>query len=80
MLENEVDGKYADVMERAFYNTVLAGMQLDGKRFFYVNPLEVIPGISGISPTHRHDLPVRPRCVQKRKTVPAQRRKDRANQ
>lgn len=61
MLENEADGKYADVMERAFYNTVLAGMQLDGKRFFYVNPLEVVPGISGVSPTHRHDLPVRPK-------------------
>lgn len=61
MLENEVNAEYADVMERAFYNTVLAGMQLDGKRFFYVNPLEVIPGISGIAPTHRHDLPVRPK-------------------
>ncbi len=60
MLQNEVKGEYADVMERAFYNTVLAGMQLDGKRFFYVNPLEVIPGISGISPTHHHDLPERP--------------------
>ncbi len=59
MLEAEVDGEYADVMEQAFYNTVLAGMQLDGKRFFYVNPLEVIPGISGVSPTHRHDLPER---------------------
>ncbi len=61
MLENEVKGEYADVMETAFYNTVLAGMQLDGKRFFYVNPLEVIPGISGSSPTHRHDLPERPK-------------------
>ena len=61
MLENEVRAEYADVMERAFYNTVLAGMQLDGKRFFYVNPLEVIPGISGVAPTHRHDLPVRPK-------------------
>ncbi|MBQ7783144.1 MAG: glycoside hydrolase family 127 protein [Oscillospiraceae bacterium] len=60
MLENDVNGEYADVMERAFYNTVLAGMQLDGKRFFYVNPLEVIPGISGKSPTHRHDLTTRP--------------------
>ncbi len=60
MLENEVNSEYADVMETAFYNTVLAGMQLDGKRFFYVNPLEVIPGISGVSPTHRHDLPQRP--------------------
>ncbi len=61
MLENEINGEYADVMETAFYNTVLAGMQLDGTRFFYVNPLEVIPGISGISPTHRHDLPERPK-------------------
>ena len=60
MLEAEVDSKYADVMERAFYNTVLAGMQLDGKRFFYVNPLEVLPGISGEIKTHRHDLPQRP--------------------
>ena len=35
MLENEVLGEYGDVCERAFYNTVLAGMQLDGRRFFY---------------------------------------------
>lgn len=61
MLKNELIGEYADVMETAFYNTVLGGMQLDGKRFFYVNPLEVVPGISGVSPTHRHDLPVRPK-------------------
>ena len=61
MLENEVKGEYADIMELAFYNTVLAGMQKDGKRFFYVNPLEVIPGISGEAVTHRHALPQRPR-------------------
>lgn len=60
MLEKEPNAEYADVMERAFYNTVLAGMQLDGKRFFYVNPLEVIPGISGIAATHWHDRPQRP--------------------
>lgn len=60
MLENEVNGEYADIMEQAFYNNVLAGMQLDGKRFFYVDPLEVVPGISGVSPTHRHDLTSRP--------------------
>ena len=64
MLENEICGEYADVMERAFYNTVLAGMALDGKRFFYVNPLEVDPGISGVAPTHKHDLPVRPKWYQ----------------
>ncbi len=60
MLENELDGEYADVMERAFYNTVLAGIQLDGKRFFYCNPLEIIPGISHIASTHWHAMPQRP--------------------
>ena len=43
MLSLEVKGEYADVMERALYNGVLSGMQLDGKSFFYVNPLEVLP-------------------------------------
>lgn len=60
MLQNELKGEYADVMEQAFYNTVLAGMQNDGKRFFYVNPLEVIPGISEKAATHRHVLTQRP--------------------
>jgi len=36
-------------------------MQLDGKQFFYVNPLEVIPGISGNVQTHKHALPQRPK-------------------
>ncbi len=61
MLENEAKNEYADIMELAFYNTVLAGMQKDGKRFFYVNPLEVVPGISGEAVTHRHALPTRPK-------------------
>jgi hypothetical protein len=30
-------------MERALYNGVISGMTLDGTRFFYVNPLEVVP-------------------------------------
>ncbi len=33
------DARYADVVERALYNGVLAGMSHDGSRFFYVNPL-----------------------------------------
>jgi uncharacterized protein len=33
------DAHYLDVLERALYNAVLAGMSLDGKRFFYENPL-----------------------------------------
>lgn len=60
MLDLEKDSKYSDTMERSLYNCVLAGMQLDGERFFYVNPLEVIPGISGEAVTHRHALPKRP--------------------
>jgi uncharacterized protein len=34
------DAKYADVMERALYNNVLAGVSLDGTRYFYDNVLE----------------------------------------
>jgi DUF1680 family protein len=34
------DGCYADLVERALYNGILAGVSLDGTRFFYVNPLE----------------------------------------
>ncbi len=60
MLENEIKGEYADIMKRAFYNTVLAGMQLDGKRFFYVNPLEINIGISQKACTQTHVLPLRP--------------------
>lgn len=61
MRQNDMNGKYTDVMERAFYNTVLAGMELDGTKFFYVNPLEIVPGISAVAATHKHDLTVRPK-------------------
>ncbi len=43
MLDLQLRGQYGDVMERALYNNVLAGMALDGKTFFYVNPLEIRP-------------------------------------
>lgn len=43
MLELDVNSRYADVMERALYNGIPSGMALDGKSFFYVNPLEVEP-------------------------------------
>lgn len=41
MLKAELDGKYADILERALYNGVLSGVSLDGKAFFYENPLEI---------------------------------------
>lgn len=41
MLKTELDGKYADIVERALYNGVLSGVSLSGKAFFYENPLEI---------------------------------------
>ncbi len=34
--------KYADVIERVIYNGFLSSISLDGKSFFYVNPLEIV--------------------------------------
>ena len=36
------DAKYIDVMERTLYNGLISGVSLDGKTFFYPNPLESI--------------------------------------
>lgn len=60
MLRLEAKSEYADVMERALYNTVIAGMARDGKHFFYVNPLEVWPEASRRNPGKHHVKPVRP--------------------
>ena len=61
MLEMEADSQYADVMERALYNTVLGGMALDGKHFFYVNPLEVHPKSLAFNHIYDHVKPIRQR-------------------
>jgi len=34
------DARYIDVMERTLYNGLISGVSLDGKSFFYPNPLE----------------------------------------
>ncbi|MBR6727354.1 MAG: glycoside hydrolase family 127 protein [Clostridia bacterium] len=39
--EVEQKGVFADVVERQLYNGMLSGISLDGKSFFYGNPLEV---------------------------------------
>ncbi|MBQ9008318.1 MAG: glycoside hydrolase family 127 protein [Clostridia bacterium] len=59
MLMLEAKAEYADVMERALYNGVLSGMQLDGKKFFYVNPLEVVPEACRMDPHKQHVKPER---------------------
>ncbi len=33
------ESRYADLLERSLYNCALAGVSLDGKRYFYENPL-----------------------------------------
>lgn len=40
------DAKYVDVMERTLYNGLISGVALDGKTFFYQNPLEAT-GLAG---------------------------------
>jgi DUF1680 family protein len=34
------DGRYMDVLERTLYNALLSGVALDGRTYFYPNPLE----------------------------------------
>ncbi|HJA92959.1 MAG TPA: glycoside hydrolase family 127 protein [Candidatus Eisenbergiella merdipullorum] len=59
MLQIRADGRYADVMERALYNGVLSGMALNGKSFFYVNPLESVPEACHKDERKSHVKPVR---------------------
>ncbi|HEX5151213.1 MAG TPA: beta-L-arabinofuranosidase domain-containing protein [Parafilimonas sp.] len=50
------DAKYMDVAEVALFNNVLAGVNIEGNKFFYVNPLEADgktpfnQGVTGRSP------------------------------
>ncbi|MBQ7660569.1 MAG: glycoside hydrolase family 127 protein [Clostridia bacterium] len=45
----EHNAKYADAVERVLYNGFLSGVSLDGKAFFYENPLEIDPEFNGYS-------------------------------
>ena len=54
MFQITKDGKYADIVEQALYNTLLAGIAQDGKHFFYVNPLAVVPEIAEKNPAMGH--------------------------
>lgn len=40
MLHLTADAKYADVMEKVLYNGFLSGISLDGRKYFYQNPLQ----------------------------------------
>ncbi|MDE7210167.1 MAG: glycoside hydrolase family 127 protein [Lachnospiraceae bacterium] len=59
MLQIKPDARYANVMERELFNGVLSGMALDGKSFFYVNPLEVLPKACHEDERKFHVKPIR---------------------
>lgn len=46
MLQATAEPKYADLLESTLYNSVLSGVNLNGKGYFYTNPL-----------SHQKDLP-----------------------
>ncbi len=54
MLRLDPDSKYANTIERIIYNGFLSSVSLDGKAFFYENPLEIIPYLHtrDVSRTH----------------------------
>ena len=54
MFELTKDSKYTNVMERVLFNGAISGMSLDGTKFFYVNPLEVLPEASEKDQNKKH--------------------------
>lgn len=60
LLAASPQGCYADVIERELYNGTLSGISLDGKSFFYVNPLELDPSFNQphVSTNHKIHRPI----------------------
>lgn len=46
MFQISGDAKYTELVESCYYNSILSGISLDGKKYFYTNPLRI-----------SHDLP-----------------------
>lgn len=49
MLQFGADAKYADIVEKTMYNGVMSGVSMDGKSFFYENPLEIDPDFNNVN-------------------------------
>lgn len=45
------NSKYADAVERVMYNGILSGISMDGKGFFYENPLEIDTTFNEVHPS-----------------------------
>lgn len=64
MSELEADGIYADTVERVMYNGFLSSTSLDGKAFFYQNPLEVDPRLHHRDPSS-HEVTIEYPAMQR---------------
>ena len=49
MLKFGANSKYSDIVEKTIYNGVMSGVSLDGKSFFYENPLEIDPDFNDVN-------------------------------
>jgi len=60
MKDIDINSKYADMVERQIYNGIISGISLDGKSFFYENPLEINLADRGrhTSVNHTDRLPI----------------------
>ena len=60
MLKMEADSIYSDTIERVIYNGFLSSTSLDGKSFFYENPLEIQPELLNrdVSVKNKTRLPI----------------------
>lgn len=60
MLKFDADSKYADIVEKTIYNGIMSGVSLDGKSFFYENPLEIDPYFNNVntSTKQKERLPI----------------------
>lgn len=41
MFQTNRDARYTGLVENCFYNSILSGISLDGKKYFYTNPLRI---------------------------------------
>ncbi len=62
MQKHGLNAKYADVIERVMYNNLLSSTSIDGREFFYENPLEIHLGSvdkqTSLNPQFRTPLPI----------------------
>ena len=65
MIKLNPDGKYADAVERVMYNGALSGVSMDGKGFFYENPLEIDVDYNNVN-----------KCTESGKRFPITQRKE----